>query len=69
MAEARLGVGFRFSVTHDGHLDIDYDRELFALIYHAGRRAWVKRALRYKQILKSYYRMISNNLIRPCSEP
>ena len=46
MAEARLGVGFRFSVTHDGHLDIDYDRELFALIYHAGRRAWVKRALR-----------------------
>ena len=52
MAEARLGVGFRFSVTHDGHLDIDYDRELFALIYHAGRRAWVKRALRYKHILK-----------------
>ena len=69
MAEARLGVGFRFSVTHDGHLDIDYDRELFALIYHAGRRAWVKRALRYKHILKSYQQDDISNLIRPCSEP
>ena len=48
-----MGVGFRFSVTHDGHLDIDYDRELFALIYHAGRRAWVKRALRKDNLLSS----------------
>ena len=32
MAEARQAVGFRFSVTHDGHLNIDYEWEVVKVI-------------------------------------
>jgi hypothetical protein len=53
MAEARLGVGFRFSVTHDGHVNIDYDREMLGLVYSAGKRAWIKRTWRFLNTLRN----------------
>ena len=53
MAEARLGVGFHFSVTHDGHLNLDYDREMLLLVFLAGKRAWVKRGYRFLHGLRN----------------
>ena len=53
MAEARLGVGFRLTVTHDGSLNFDYDREVLALIFAAGKRAWVKRVARFGTSLRN----------------
>jgi len=39
MAEAHAAVAFSFSVGHDG-VRVDYDREVFHLIFHSGVRSW-----------------------------
>ncbi len=48
MAEARQAVGFRLTVTHDGHLDMDYDHgaEVLRLILESGKRAYKKKLAR-----------------------
>ena len=53
MAEARQAVGFQFSVTQDGHLNIDYDQEVIKLILHAGQRAYKKSLARFLNRLKN----------------
>ncbi len=49
MAEARQAVGFRLSVTHDGHLDLDYDHgaEVVRLILESAKRTYKKKAARF----------------------
>jgi len=46
MAEARQAVGFRFHVTHDGALEVDYDAEVLQLIWKSARRTWRRRMAR-----------------------
>lgn len=69
MAEARQAVGFQFSVTHDGNLNINFDREVLKLIYHAVERGYKKRFARLLNSLHNGifpfgpYILIGNTLI------
>ena len=53
MAEARQAVGFHFSVTHDGSLNLDFDREVLKLILKAAERAYKKKVARLSNSLKN----------------
>ena len=53
MAEARQAVGFRFAVTHDGSLDVDFDREVLKLIFSAVERRYKKKVARLSNSLKN----------------
>jgi len=53
MAEARQAVGFRFHVTHDGALEVDYDAEVVKLIWASARRTWRRRLARVLNSIKN----------------
>ena len=63
MAEARQAVGFHFSVTPDGSLNLDFDREVLKLIFKAAERAYKKKIARLSNSLKNCIFPVSHELV------
>lgn len=63
MAEAHQAVAFSFYITHEGW-DINYDREVFYLIWVSGVRSWKKSIARFRVSVYRYCSIDSTIFIR-----
>ncbi|XP_064627097.1 carnitine O-palmitoyltransferase 1, liver isoform-like isoform X2 [Lineus longissimus] len=48
MAEAHAAVAFSFSVTPDGELDVNFNRDVLRAVWESGIRSWRRRFERFK---------------------
>ncbi|XP_071842084.1 carnitine O-palmitoyltransferase 1, liver isoform-like isoform X2 [Apostichopus japonicus] len=46
MAEAHQAVALKFTITHEGKIDLDVNHEMLKEIYQTGRRTWIKKLKR-----------------------
>lgn len=53
MAEAHQAVALKFTITHEGKIDLDVNHEMLKEIYHTARRTLVKKLKRMQVSLIS----------------
>ncbi|XP_022689348.1 carnitine O-palmitoyltransferase 1, muscle isoform-like [Varroa jacobsoni] len=62
MAEAHSAVAFSFSITHRG-VNINYNRELLAIVWRSGVRSWKKRFFRFaNNVRNGFYPQTASSL-------
>lgn len=60
MAEAHQGVGFNFSITHEG-VHVNYDTEVLGLVYQSGVRSYKKRFARFIVSIHHHWIFVSRS--------
>jgi carnitine O-palmitoyltransferase 1 len=59
MAEAHAAVAFSFSVTPDGELDVNFNRDVLRAVWESGIRSWRRRFERFK--VSDVQKIMENN--------